>query len=156
MHSTKFDLSEHSLQVQQQIKDHVRYINGIIQNGTFKSVLLNTRYKRPTNKVLKQTFGLHAMKKGTPLGGQEIYFTTDINTTGTSNRGNVRLLGQFEENKCPQYKLIGVVDTHSRKDHTNLFDWKDLGMRNKKNYSKIKVTNSSSVRYIAVKKIVTR
>ena len=156
--------SEHSTNVQQQIEDHVRYINGIIQNGTFKSVLLSTRYKRPTKKVLKQTFGLHAMKKGTPLGGQEIYFTTDINTTGTLvtlDRGNVRLLGQFEENKCPQYKLIGVVDTHSRNGFPNLIDCEALRMRNTekwllKNYIKIKVTEGSSVRNIAVKKIVTR
>ena len=155
---------EHSTYVQQQISDCVEYLNRIPQNGAFKAVLLDTRengYKRETNEVLKHTFGLHAMKKGTPLGGREIYFTMDINIIRTSKRGNVRLLGKFEENKCPQYKLIGIVDTHRRNDLPNLIDWKDLRIRNSKhwsykNYIKVKVTKSSSVRYIAAKKIDTR
>ena len=129
----KFDLSEHSTNVQQQISDCVELINRTIQNGAFKAVLLETRengYRRETNEVLKHTFGLHAMKKGTPLGGREIYFTMDINTTRTSNRGYIRLLGQFEENKCPQYKLIGIVDTHRRNDLPNLIYWEAL--RNEK------------------------
>lgn len=169
MHSTnnnqtviKFDISKYSNFVKDQILAGGRYINDLILNEKLKAVLLDTRngYRPLIKELMRHSFCLHAMRKGSPLDGCENYFTIDIKEyKNTFSRGPFRLLGKFNGKKSPQCKFIGIVDTHQGYYKSNLIDWNDL--RNTNDYIQVPVTRfckfakKCTVNYIAVKKMKT-